>query len=611
MEHEQTTFTVDLQPVGRRVALAKGDTLLAAAQAAGIELTALCNGEAWCGKCRMRLVTGTLSALTDEERKSLSVEDVRAGVRLACQARPLSDVKVDIPPDSLTTAQRLQIEGLEEPSRDRLPFDPPVVPVDLTLERPSLTDLQSDLTRLKAHLQDVGILSLNTDLPVLDKISETLRTQDWSLRLALRGNQVVGALPKAKPLLGLAVDIGTTKMAAYLVSMETGETLAKGGATNPQVVYGEDVVSRIAFANQNHNGRQTLQNALVERLNELSADLCAQCGASVEQIVEAAVVGNTAIHHLFLGLPVHQLGEAPYVPSVSDAVEARARDVGLSLAAGAYIYMPPNIAGYVGADHVSMLLAADVLSKRHAVVALDIGTNTEISLYSKRLQRLLSCSCASGPAFEGAHIRDGMRAVPGAIERMQIMEGKIYTHTINNAPAIGLCGSGILDAVAELRRSGVVDETGRLRKDAAGVRLAGNSAEVVLVPAEKSGHGRDVVINRRDVNEVQLAKGAIRAGIEVLLEVAGICAADVEEVIIAGAFGTYLDIANAVRIGMFPSLPLVRFHQVGNAAGMGAKQLLISRSQRKKAHFIASQVEYVELTTHPHFSDVYVNALTL
>jgi len=266
-----------------------------------------------------------------------------------------------------------------------------------------------------------------------------------------------------------------------------------------------------------------------------------------------------------------------------------------------------------------MLLAVKAISQTEkTIVALDIGTNTEISLFAPGISnpnrsgskltepgRLLSCSCASGPAFEGAHIQDGMRAVPGAIEHVQFRTDKVYTHTIANQPPIGLCGSGILDAVAELYRVGILDSAGRLRKDAPSVR----GGEYLLIDAKQSGHGKEVVVTRKDINEIQLAKGAIRAGVDVLLNEMNIDYTQIDDFIIAGAFGTYLDVDNAVRIGMFPPLSQERFHQVGNAAGMGAKQLLLSHSARQQSEEIARLAEYIELTTNPHFSEVYVNSL--
>jgi uncharacterized 2Fe-2S/4Fe-4S cluster protein (DUF4445 family) len=471
---------------------------------------------------------------------------------------------------------------------------------------------------------------VSADLP------EKLRANNWRVRLALRGNEVVAILPPPITddcslttdhcsLYGLAVDVGTTKLAAYLVNLEIGETAAKAGAMNPQIAYGEDVISRITYANEHADGSQILQAKLVEALDHLLGDLCAEAKVSHQQVVEAVIVGNTAMHHLFVGLPVKQLGESPYVAAVGEAMQFPACEAGLKLAAGAYVYLPPNIAGYVGADHVSMLLGAGLygsgdfakhperVSRSSTVeavattAALDIGTNTEISLF--HAGRHYSCSCASGPAFEGAHISDGMRAAPGAIERVRIEGGEVKVHTIGGGAAVGICGSGILDVVAELLEAGLLDKRGVLKGNHPNLRVANDAKEFILTLAEKSGIGREIKVTRQDVNEIQLAKGAIRAGIEVLLEEAGIEDQDIELFVVAGAFGTYLDLESAIRIGMFPDLPRTCFEQVGNAAGGGARKLLVSRQQRRLADEIAREVNYVELAVHPDFMKVYVKAL--
>ncbi|HHS98250.1 MAG TPA: DUF4445 domain-containing protein [Chloroflexi bacterium] len=604
MKRSEAEFRVDWEPIGKRVRIPDGETLLAAAQAAGVELVALCGGAGLCGSCRVRRMEGELSPLTPAEEAALTPEEIEAGYRLACQARPLSDVKIDVPPESLTTPQRLQVEGQEA----EVPLDPMVEPVDLEIVPPDLHDLRADDLRVEAALAEEGVSPVSISPPVLASISDDLRTHRWSVRLAHRQGEVVAVLPTGTPLLGLAVDIGTTKLAAYLVDLGTGRTLAKTGAMNPQIAYGEDVIARIGYANDHPDGRQVLQSRLVATLNQMVADLCAEAGAEPEQIVEAVVVGNTVMHHLFAGLPVRQLGTAPYVPAVARPLNLRARDLGLRLAPGAYVYLPPNVAGYVGADHVSMLLACDVHKTRKTTIALDIGTNTEVTLAYNG--RLISSSCASGPAFEGAHLKDGMRAAPGAIERVWIVGEKVHIQTIGNAPPVGICGSGILDAVAQMVEAGVLDRRGQIRPGHPRVRAGDRNRAFVLAPASISGHGRDVVVTRKDVNEIQLAKGAIRAGIEVLLAEAGIPAEAVEEVIVAGAFGTYLDIESAVRVGMFPPLPLDRFRQVGNAAGAGARQMLVSAARRREAEEIARRVEYVELTVHPAFRRCFVDALS-
>jgi uncharacterized 2Fe-2S/4Fe-4S cluster protein (DUF4445 family) len=599
-------FNVDLQPVGRRVSVPVGESLLSAAQAAGIALIAICGGEGLCQECRVRLVSGKLTPLTLVEEASLEPADLENDFRLACQASPLSDVKIEIPPESLTASQRLQVEGQEE----AVELDPQVIPVEVALPPPSLADLRDDLSRLREGLALLDHFTLSIGLPVLVQFSELMRIQSWQGRLAMgRDGQVVSVLPSSLPLYGFAVDVGTTKLAAYLVNLEDGTIACRRGAMNPQISYGEDVVARIAYANQGESHRRTLQTRLVETLNGLLADLCAVARVTQGQVVDAVIVGNTAMHHLFAGLSVRQLGQAPYVPALTEAVVLPASQVGLALAPGANVYLPPNIAGYVGADHVSMLLATHAWEMPGVTLALDIGTNTEICLSTGK--RLLCCSCASGPAFEGAHIQAGMRAAAGAIERVQTIEGSLLLSTIDGQPPVGLCGSGILDVVAELLANEVIDVRGVFRKNAEGVVPTERGGAFLLVPALKSGHHSDILVTRKDINEIQLAKAAIRAGIEILLIEAGLKAQDIEHFIVAGAFGTYLYLPSAVRIGMFPDLPHERFHQVGNAAGIGACQMLVSRTRRAMADEILKRMEYIELTTHPVFSDTFVEAMAL
>jgi uncharacterized 2Fe-2S/4Fe-4S cluster protein (DUF4445 family) len=612
------SFSIDLQPVGRRIRVEAGKSLLAAAQSAGVELISICGGIGMCDGCRVRVRKGKLSPLTLEEEEALDPQEIAQGFRLACQAFPLSDCHVDIPPESLTTAQRLQVEGQET----QVPLHPAISWLDVHVEPPSLHDLRADLTRVEDALRAQGYPPLKFDLVLLPYLSDLLRMYGWQARLILRKNQVVSLLkpdsagdPGERPY-GFAADVGTTKLAGYLVDLSNGKTVAMAGAMNPQIGYGEDVISRILVANEQVDGRQVLQTRLVDALNEMVASLCQEAGVNLEQVVEAVLVGNTAMHHLLAGLPVRQLGTAPYVPAVSAALDFPAHLIGLKLAPHAFVYLPPNIAGYVGGDHVAMLLAAGLGEDTSTSLALDIGTNTEISLSIQG--RILTCSTASGPAFEGAHIQDGMRAAPGAIERVQIDRGEIRTYTIGEKPPVGICGSGILDVVAGLLSAGLVNKAGNIlmpsgnhpdQEYAYPLIEKNKTRAVILAPAAKTGHGRDILITRKDVNEIQLSKGAIRTGIEVLLAQAGISAEAVDRFIVAGAFGTYLDVQSAIRIGMFPKLPLDRFQQVGNAAGAGARQMLISVDSRQKAVELAKRSEYIELTTHPGFRDQFIKSI--
>lgn len=519
-------FHIDFEPLGRRAEVSAGKTLLDAAQSAGVGLAAVCGGVGTCNECRLRLAAGTLTPLSGVELDALSPADLSAGFRLACQAEPLSDVKLDIPPESLTSAQRLQVEGQE---------------IHVSVKPAVLTP---------------------------------------------------GAY-------GLAVDIGTTKLAAYLVRLDTGETAAKLGAMNPQIAFGEDIISRISYAGRKPDGAKVLQQVLVETLNKLVLDLCLDAHVSPSSVLDAVLVGNTTMHHLFVGLPVEQLGHAPFAPATTQPLSIPAAQVGLNLGPGAVAYLPPVIAGYVGADHIAMLIATEAWKSQRNLIALDIGTNTEISLVTRG--KVTCCSCASGPAFEGAHIREGMRAAPGAIERARWSDGEILWQTIADQPPVGICGSGILDVVAALQDGKLVKPTG--------VMPSVPGSGLVLVPAVQTGLGRDLLVTRKDVHEIQLAKSAIRVGVEILLKNAGLTYSDLDEFIVAGAFGTYLDLRSAVRTGMFPPLPLERFRQVGNAAGVGAKQMLVSVDKRREAEQIAGRIGYVELTSQAAFTPLFMEHL--
>ena len=602
-------YTINFQPIGRRVSSSEKQSLLSVAQEAGIMLASICGGVGSCDSCKIRLINGDLSEPTLEEEALFTPAELEVGFRLACQAYPRSNLTIEIPPESLTAPQRLQIEGQGQVIK----LDPPVIPIELDLVPPTITDLRSDSVRVKDSLSQHGFsLPVEIKFPLLESLSPRLRKYDWRVTLAMRKGLVVNVLPAEQLLFGLAIDIGTTKLAAYLCDLGSGAILAKAGAMNPQTAFGEDVISRISYSNTHPNGGKLLQSRLVESLNLLIDELCSsakkhQQAVSPDQIVEAVVVGNTAMHHLFAGLPVQQLGTAPYVPSVSEPLELAAQLVGLKIAPGAIVHLPPNIAGYVGADHVAMLLSTGVSETPKTTVALDIGTNTEITLAYNH--QLLSCSCASGPAFEGAHIQAGMRAAPGAIERVQIISGELRHQTIDNLDPIGICGSGILDAIACLLQIGALDQRGSLLPNHPSVRQSDHSREFLLVEAGKSGNGRDLVISRHDVNEIQLAKGAIRTGIEVLLDCADLSADEVEDFIIAGAFGTYINIPSAILVGMFPDLPINRFQQVGNAAGAGARQMLLSLEQRKQAEAIANRVKYIELSNYPNFTNIFSRSL--
>lgn len=599
-------LNIDMQPVGRRTAIESGKTLLDASREAGVGVVSLCGGEGWCESCLVRIIQGEVNPPTQSEIDSIGPERIDQGYRLACQSVPKSDVRIDIPPESLSTPQRLQVEGKDF----EIDLSPAVQIADLKLSPPALEDLRADADRIIDGLADVGHPEVQIGLPVLESLSELIRKYKWTARFILRESEVIAILPPDADIYGISVDIGTTKIAVYLVSLSTGEIVEKVGEMNPQIAYGEDIISRISFTMDKEDGRLQLQKAIADTLNAKIQELCQRVDIQLDQVVDAVVVGNTAMHHLFTGLPVGQLVFAPYVPALNAPIDFRAKELGIIMAPGAYIHLLPNIAGYVGADHAAVILSTELWKSKETVLAIDIGTNTEISLVHQG--KISSCSCASGPAFEGAHISHGMRAAPGAIEKVQIIDDEIKIFTIDNQPPIGICGSGILDIVAEMKTAGLVDEKGAIKIGERNIRTdAKNMPELLLVPAEMAGNDQDITVSRKDINEIQLAKAAIRSGLDILLREAGIEAKDVDRVLVAGAFGTYISIPNAIEIGMFPDIPLNRVEQVGNAAGMGAVQALISANHRKLINEVIQNVDYIELTTYDTFQKIYMRSMYL
>ena len=594
-------YIVDFEPVGRRGEFSGDQSLLECARKLNVDLVSLCGGVGSCDHCKVQVIAGKVSSPTLEEEAELSASELEQGYRLACQTHPESDVKLHVPPESLTAPQRTQVEGLDvdvEP-------DPPIRGLEAHLTPPTLESPQADAQNLWAALAAHGIQGGRIDFQVQQTLSTQVREDNWQVNVALRGDEIVAIGAPSTRWLGLAVDIGTTKVAGYLIDLESGKTLASKGLMNPQISYGEDVVSRIVAASKSPADAVKLQSLLAEGLSQLTVDLCTEVNAKPTEVAEAVVVGNTAIHHLFLGLPVKQLGLSPYVPTVDTAVDVKAREIGLKIAPGAYVHLLPNIAGYVGADHVAMLLAIRLAETNRVTLAIDIGTNTEICLNHKG--KMTSVSCASGPAFEGAHIKFGMRAAPGAIEHVRLDGGKLEVQTIGGQAPVGICGSGLLDVVAQLRLNEIIQRSGKMVEHPL-VRSQDGKAEFVLAKRQDL---EDITLSQKDVRELQLAKAAIRLGIQALVEAEGLTENDLEQVIIAGAFGTFIDVESAITIGMLPGLPLERFKQVGNAAGTGARLALISQTEREKANEIARQDDYIELAKIPNFNRKFAEATYL
>ena len=592
-------FTIEFQPIGKRIQCESPLYLLDASRQAGITLTAVCGGEGTCGKCMVQVMeTHAALPVSEADRTHLTKEQLEAGYRLACTAVISANCKILIPNASLISDQVLQLEGIDREVKPQ----PAVRQIQISPQPPSLTDLKSDLSRVYGQL---NLPSLKTGISTIRNLPFVLRENDWHCTVWTRGDKIIHAARKLdEQPFGLAVDVGSTKIAAYLVDLTTGRTLTAKGVPNPQIAYGEDIMARLGYAIANQDQAKTLFDLTIQAINEAAETMCARIGRSPQEIRDICLVGNTAMHHIFLDLPVGGLAVSPFVPVVSDPLYPQAESLGIHAMPGAGVYAPPVKAGFIGSDHLAFLHAAGFGRDTCTRLGIDIGTNTEIALQTGG--RIVSVSTASGPAFEGAHIKYGMRAAPGAIEYVRIdADGQADIDVIGNTAPTGICGSGILDTVAQLRLRGFLNKRGRLIKDAPGVQLDDDGKPFFTL----SGQPNPVTISQQDIDQILLAKGAIRAGIDVLMDHLQVRAEDIAEIVIAGAFGSYLLPEHAIGIGMLPDVPLDRIKAIGNAAGAGARMMLISTGERAKAEALADQIEYLELTVYPDFPIFYAQGI--
>ncbi|MCX7175289.1 MAG: ASKHA domain-containing protein [Proteobacteria bacterium] len=598
--------TLRFPELEREIAAHADETIFQSARRNGLRIVGACGGRGTCGTCVVRVIEGRIDHVHSGPPDLLNTDPIentdktpgpgRKKWLRACQLRVRSDCTVEVAPRSLAPVVRAEVDtdGIEE----ILPLDPAIITRDSTMPPASLQDNLSDADRMaRAMGSEAGSAGLTLDLAAAQRLSTALRDGNWSLRTTRRGNELIDFAPTGSRSLGLAVDLGTTNIAAFLVDLENGRRVASLGIENPQSAWGADLISRINHAVRDSQAAQELRDAVVAAVNSLAHDLCQAIGVHPQRIVDAAICGNTAMQHLLLGLPVRQLGRAPFVAALRAGMDLKARDLGLAFCPGAWVHLAPGVGGFVGGDHVTALLATqDRWRDCRTSLVMDIGTNTEISLIHDG--RILSASCPSGPALEGGHISCGMRAADGAIERVTIENGRIAVQTIGGLDPVGLCGSGVLDALSALRRAGIVNARGRLNDGHPDVIERDGKRAAVLAP--------EVYFTQDDVRAVQLAKAAIRTGVDLLLRDRGLQERNIERFIIAGAFGAYIDIASGIDIGLFPDLPAARFEQVGNAAGLGVRRMLTSLKARVKAAELAASCHYVELSTRGEFQKTFL-----
>ncbi len=544
----------------------------------------------------------SVNDITPEEKKILSEEEIKKGIRLSCLVNVSYDVAIEIPDSSLQKEQRILCNGVSK----TIKFNPHTTTNKIKIPKSMLGGEGSFYDIINGILKEKN---LSIDYLSLKKLPEEIDF-DFEINLIKFKNEIIGISKKKKSIYGIAIDIGTTTVVVYLIDMETGKLIDIESILNPQIKYGEDVISRITYSMK--NGVNIVQNPLINGINLMIDTLCGRNNIPSESIYEMTAVGNTAMHHIFLNINPKNLSLSPFTPVISNSIDIKARDLGIRINPSGNVHVLPIVAGFVGADTVGVLLATEIYKNEEISLVIDIGTNGELVLGNK--YGMVCCSCAAGPALEGGHLKFGMRASTGAIESVFIEDTsfKTFYKTINNGKPRGICGSGIIDIVSEMLKVGLLEPSGRIT-DTNHERVRKNPSngqkEYVIEWKENTEIDKDIVITASDIREIQLAKGAIMTGINILLGKLKITVDDIENLYLAGAFGNYIDILNAMKIGLIPNMLLDKIKPVGNAAGEGAKISLLSKEKRIEEDIINKKIDYIELAAEDNFNDEFIKSL--
>jgi len=613
-------------PDKKNIKVNEGATILEALESVGININTPCGGKGICGKCKILINKGITTA-TPIEEELLSGEEIKKGFRLACQTELFKDTIIEIPSEIRLDFKKVfssNLKGDINRIKNNLSLGTNLKKVFLDLGKPSLDDQRPDWERIKDGLSSKkieNISNLKVAVEILKKIPDVIRKSDFKITVTLQNNEIIDIEKgdTTKNSYGIAFDIGTTTVAGYLVNLKTGEELSAVAKTNPQVVHGDDVISRIGFTQKQKENLEILQKEIVNTLNEIIKETTQRAKINRSNIYETVIVGNTCMHHLFLGLNPSNIAPSPYIPVIKKSLSLKARDIPeLVLKPSVNVYMLPNISAFVGADIVAGILSTSMWREDKIILFVDLGTNGEIVLGSR--ERLWTCSTAAGPAFEGARISAGMRAAEGAIYKVKIDNKFITYKAIKDGKVRGICGSGLIDLIAELVKLGLISKSGKLvDREECNPELSEEIRERIikgqkgskflLVKGKETENRKPIYITQRDIREVQLAKAAIYAGIKILLKEVNISPEDIQKILLAGAFGNFINKESAIRMGLIPQLPLKKVESVGNAAGRGAEIVLLSEKTRKICERISKDIKYVELSSRPDFQEEFIKAM--
>jgi uncharacterized 2Fe-2S/4Fe-4S cluster protein (DUF4445 family) len=621
-------FQIKFMPENRIVSVEEGISLLHAAAQADILIKSGCGGKGTCGACKVVVLNGNPSVTGTG---NLTPEQISKGVRLACQTFVQGEMTVEVPPESRLKEHQVLMEDvqkgfLKESGHDLLEkfgHHPLALKQRISLSPPTLTENTSDWPRLQMELRRIlksGDRPIRIPLSVLSHLPETLRKANWDVSVTMSDSDselTVIQLEEGndQPVYGLAIDIGTTTVVVYLVNLSTGEIVDKQGSYNKQAKYGDDVISRIVYAVEDEQHLQEIRLAVVETINELIDKILERQSLSANNLSSAMVAGNTTMTQLFLGVDPKYIRLEPYIPTMTAVPSIPAKEVSLHMIPEGLVHCYPSVASYVGGDIVAGTLVTDLANGEDIILFIDIGTNGEIVLGNQ--DWLVACACSAGPSFEGGGITFGMRAMPGAIERVIIDPETldVSLKVINNLKPIGICGSGLVDCVAKLLESGIIDRAGSFqmahKSGSQRLRVTPDDKEFVLAWAHQAGGQKDVVITENDVKNLIRAKGAVYAGIRSLLNMVAVDIEMISKIVIAGGFGNYLNVPDSVKIGLLPDLEPERFEFIGNSSVKGARLALLSQNAWREAEELGRKMTYIELSVGATFMDEYVSALFL
>ncbi len=597
----------------RTLSAARGDTILAAAHAGGIEIDATCGARGRCRSCRCRIIRGTLPPPSVADIVQLGPEAVHERFRLACQTRLVGNTTVRPMPPKAESGYQILGGGSETTA---MALDSGVSKRLITVLPPKSEHHQtSDLEEVQNALGE-ALSSREVDLDLVRSLPACLRKNQGRITVSLFRGRLVDIEPgdTSRHAYGMAFDIGTTSIVGSLLDLSSGEELAAVGMINPQAPLGADLISRIAFAQFNPKNLATLRGKALNALNDLIKEACEKADISSRHLYKIVVVGNTCMHHVLLGIDVSYLGLAPYAPVIREAQSIPASVLPLKNAPRAQVCTLPILAGFVGADAMACVLSTQIYTGTGIRCLVDIGTNGEMVMGSR--ERLIACSAPAGPAFEGAQIRHGMRGAQGAIERVRI-DADVTCGVIGGEKAMGICGSGLIEACARMSDAGILNASGAITRNtedlpaalARRIRTGEHGREFVLVWAEESANGEDITLTQSDIRQLQLAKSAIYSGVAMLQRKMGIASGEFTELLLCGGFGNYVDVASAVRIRLLPDMPVERITYSGNAALMGAQMALLSEVEWHRATELVDRIEHVALAAHPDFQDLFIDAM--